>query len=226
MRDAHRYPHGQPRMAEPTRSAGMYEATAPTAPSGGDGKPGGQGTSSRSPARGRRLLALAVVVAIVAIAVSVASALTAGGHGPVPGPAGRVLFNGDFSRGLDPEPGQHVVHPERISLVPDPLGRHREVAKFTVYDGDLGPTDNPRATIATPPDLASGEDAWMGWSTLFPRHGFPASIPGWLTFEAVYGPPGTGPGPRHLQVEGSSIVWRRNETYNFDEAWRMPLIRD
>jgi hypothetical protein len=205
----------------------MYEATAPAAQSGEEGKPGGRQTSRRSPDRPRRLLVLAsMLAAVVAIAVLVLSgALTAGGQGAVHGPPGRVLFDGDFSRGLDPEPGQHVVHPERIAIVPDPLGRSREVARFTVFDSDIGPTENPRATVATPPDLTSGEDVWMGWSTLFPRHGFPASVPGWLTFEAVYGPPGTGPGPRHLQVEGSSIVWRRNETYHFDEVWRMSLIR-
>ena len=53
-----------------------------------------------------------------------------------------------------------------------------------MFDSDIGPTENPRATVATPPDLASGEDVWMGWSTLFPRHGFPASVPGWWRLAA------------------------------------------
>jgi hypothetical protein len=177
--------------------------------------------------RPRNLRLGAALLAVLAAAVAALLAVVVRDEIDRPGgprPHGPVLFDASLGRGLGSYAG-HTVHPERINIVPDPLGLPRKVAKFTVYDSDIGPTSNPRAMLATPEILARGRDYWLGWSTLFPDHGFPASIPGWLTFEAVYGPPGNGAGPRHLQVEGRRITWRRNATYNYDVPWEMPLVR-
>jgi Polysaccharide lyase len=139
-----------------------------------------------------------------------------------PGPApGRVLFSDDFTSGL----GRYdVIHPERVSIVPDPTGRPRQVAKFTVLDWDIGPTPNPRAQIASDLPLRPGRTVWIGWSSLFPRS-FPPVIPGWLTFASLYGPPFENTGPVTFQVVGREIRWQRNRTYGWRVAWRMPLIR-
>jgi hypothetical protein len=166
-----------------------------------------------------------ISLVLMLVAVALAGVLVDRARRDGARPQGPVLFDGAFDRGLAAYGDGHTVHRERVKIVDDPLGLPRKVAKFTVYDGDIGPTDNPRAMLATPRELRNGEEFWIGWSTLFPTRGFPKSVPGWLTFEAVYGPPGDGTGPRHFQVEGSEILWRRNATYDYDVPWHMPLVR-
>jgi hypothetical protein len=128
-------------------------------------------------------------------------------------------------------PYVHVIHLERISVVNDPvLGARRKVGKFTVYDSDLGPTENPRAQVETRADLTLGTEFWAGWSTLFPSDWpkmLPCGVGGWLTFESVYGPPYEDSSPVHLGMRGCSgnIVLQRNVTYGWDVPWEMPIPR-
>ena len=141
---------------------------------------------------------------------------------------GTVLWNGDFTNGLTGYTG--IIHGERISVQKDPLGVARNAAKFTVYDSDTGPTENPRAQISSPANIKEGQDVWLGWSTLFPND-FPTSMPsdGWLTFESVYGPPFNGAGPRSIQVKPvggkPTLMWNRNGTYGYDVPWTHPVVR-
>jgi hypothetical protein len=138
--------------------------------------------------------------------------------------ASEVVWAADLDRGLSDY--WKVTNPRRVTVVDDPTGRARKVAKLTVFDGDRGPTtSDPRAQLSSPRVFNAGADLWVGWSTLFPTSGFPASVPGWLVFESVYGPPYRGPGPQHFMVRGSEIVYERNGTYDFDRPWRMPLVR-
>jgi hypothetical protein len=138
--------------------------------------------------------------------------------------AGGVEWDANLDQGL--RNYRRVTNPERVQVVDDPTGRNRKVAKLTVFDRDKGPTtSDPRANLATPNLFGQGDERWIGWSTLFPTSGFPASVPGWLVFEAVYGPPHRGPGPQHFMVRGDEIVYERNDSYDFDRPWRMPLVR-
>ncbi|MDP9400571.1 MAG: heparin lyase I family protein [Actinomycetota bacterium] len=142
---------------------------------------------------------------------------------------GTVTWDGDFSHGLSRWP--YTTHRERIAIVDDPiLGSARKVARFTVRDGDTGPTANPRAQIEGPKDLVQGGEYWVGWSTLLPRS-FPTRVTrgGWITLASVYGPPYDGAGPVDVRVQGSQgeaeIRWQRTGTYDWDIPWRLPLVR-
>lgn len=156
--------------------------------------------------------------AAVALAPQSASSREASGE------PGEVLFDGDFAKGLAAWPSR--INAERISIVDDPvLGSARKVAKFRVFDGDTGPTPNPRAQLEGPANLVRGGEYWMGWSTYFPRN-FPA-LPrgGWLAFESIYGAPARDSGPMTATVSGSEIRYQRNASYRYDLPWRMPVLR-
>jgi hypothetical protein len=149
---------------------------------------------------------------------------------PTPSPTpGDVLFDGDFKYGLSNWPGR--IHPERISIVDDPvLGSARKVAKFTVYDADVGPTSNPRAQLEAPANMSEGNEYWVGWSSLLPSD-FPAVLApfGWVTLESVYGPPFDGAGPISTRIQngsaGAEVRWQRNRTYDWDMPFRIALPR-
>jgi hypothetical protein len=169
----------------------------------------------------RNLVLLGALLAAVVVAGAVLASRRSGSSNAVPHRTG-VLFDAHLRRGLGAY--TEVIHPERISIVADPLGIPRQVARFRVYDGDTGPTDNPRAQIGSSAQIRAGQEVWIGWSTLFPTS-FPRYVPGWLTFASTYGPPSDGTGPLTLQVQGGDIRWQRNKTYGWDIPWRMPLIR-
>jgi hypothetical protein len=127
------------------------------------------------------------------------------------------------------------IHPRRISVVNDPvLGALRRVLKFTVYQSDTGPTENPRAQLETAYNFNAGQDRYFGTSYYFPA-GFPTSLPngGWITVGSqAYGPPYNGAEPVSLRVQnavdgsGAELRWQRNATYNWDIPWRGPKIAD
>ena len=148
-----------------------------------------------------------------------------------PPPTGTLLFNADVAhRGLGAYAA--VIHPERISVVDDPvLGASRKVMKFTVYDSDTGPTDNPRAQVETAKSWGEGADIYVGWSTLFPT-GWPAQLaPGgatWITLEEVYGEPYAGASPVKLGMRSGTpaLTIQRNTSYNWDIPWEKGPIQD
>jgi hypothetical protein len=73
-----------------------------------------------------------------------------------------LLFDADVEhRGLSAY--AHVIHGERIAVVDDPvLGSRRKVMQFTVEDGDIGPTADPRAQVETPKAFHDGDELWIG----------------------------------------------------------------
>lgn len=145
----------------------------------------------------------------------------------------KLLFASSFGNGL--EEFTDKIHPERISVVDDPvLGSARKVLKFEVYNSDTGPTDNPRAQIETPYDFAEGDDRYAGFSYYFPSS-FPTQLPsqGWVSLGSIaYGPPYEGAGPLSLRVQnevdgsGAQLRWQRNDTYGNDIPWIGPKLDD
>lgn len=150
--------------------------------------------------------------------------------GPSGGSAGGVLFDADVARrGLDAY--AHVIHRERIAVVDDPvLGSRRKVLRFSVRDGDTGPTGDPRAQVETARSYREGDDIWIGWSTLFPDDWPDALPPGgdtWVTLAEVYGPPYSGAAPVKLGMRSGvpALSIQRNGTYGWDLPWEQGPIR-
>lgn len=118
--------------------------------------------------------------------------------------------------------------PGAVSEVPDPAGSGEAVFKMTVSDRDvypLTPTRDPRAELLSPANIRPGHQFWWRAKFLLPRS-FPAAVPEWLTLlEGPYGPPYAGTPPFHIEVHHRYIQWSRNQTYDWDVPWRMPLVR-
>ncbi len=93
-------------------------------------------------------------------------------------------------------PFVHSIHRERISIVNDPAGLSRRVAKFTVYDSDTGPTENPRAQLELPRFIDTGEEVWQGLSIFYPTN-FPTQVSSpsggsFITHTSMAAPPHAG----------------------------------
>jgi hypothetical protein len=119
--------------------------------------------------------------------------------------------------------------PGAITEAPDPAGSGQAVFKLSVGDGDVypvTPTENPRAEMLSPPTIKAGDEIWFSSKFFLPAD-FPSSIPGWMNvMQGPYGEPWDGPPPWHIEVNGSSLRWTRNSTYDWDVPWQMPLVRN
>jgi hypothetical protein len=119
--------------------------------------------------------------------------------------------------------------PGAVTEVPDPAGSGAQVLKMTVKNSDVypvTPTSDPRAQLLSPAIIDPGEDFWWSGSFFLPAD-FPSSVPGWLTvMEGAYGRPFDGTPPWHIEVNGSSLRWQRNDTYDWDVPWEVPLIKN
>ena len=150
-----------------------------------------------------------------------------------PPQTGESIFDADYAhKGLMAY--ATVWHPERISIVDDPvLGSARKVAKLTVYDGDTGPTSNPRAQMEVSHFWDEGEEFYVGVAYYFPQD-FP-TIAGtgssnWVNLGEVYGPPYSGGGPNKILLkrlaDGREVIClERNQNYNYDRPFVLPLVR-
>jgi hypothetical protein len=118
--------------------------------------------------------------------------------------------------------------PGAVSEVSDPEGGGDSVFKMTVANSDVAPvtpTSDPRAQLLSPSIIEPGEEFWWSGHFFLPPD-FPSSVPGWLTvMEGPYGAPFDGTPPWHIEINGDSIQWTRNDTYKYDIPWRMPLVR-
>lgn len=119
--------------------------------------------------------------------------------------------------------------PDAVSETPDPAGTGQPVMKMTVDNSDVAPvtpTADPRAQLLSPSIIDNGDEFWWSGRFLLPAD-FPSSVPGWLTvMEGPYGAPFDGTPPWHIEVNGDSIQWTRNDTYEYDVPWQMPLVRN
>jgi hypothetical protein len=118
--------------------------------------------------------------------------------------------------------------PGAVTEVPDPAGSGQSVLEMTVKNSDVAPvtpTSDPRAQLLSPSIITPGEEFWWGGKFFLPTD-FPSSVPGWLTvMEGPYGAPFDGTPPWHIEINGSSIRWSRDDTYNWDVPWEIPLVR-
>lgn len=139
-------------------------------------------------------------------------------------PSGPLLFRG--TKISDFKLNQSA--PGAVSEVADPSGGGRQVLKMTVDNSDVAPvtpTSDPRAQLLSPSIIDPGEELWWSGSFYLPGD-FPSSVPGWLTMmEGPYGAPFDGTPPWHIEVNGSSLRWSRNDTYDWDVPWQMPLVK-
>ena len=119
--------------------------------------------------------------------------------------------------------------PGAVSEVPDPTGSGQSVFQMTVKNSDVypvTPTSDPRAQLLSPAIIDDGEEFWWSGSFFLPSD-FPTDVPGWLTvMEGPYGEPFDGTPPWHIEVNGDSLRWQRNDTYDWDIPWEMPLVRN
>jgi hypothetical protein len=118
--------------------------------------------------------------------------------------------------------------PGAITEVADPAGGGGTALKMTVSNHDVAPitpTDGPRAQLLSPATIEPGDEFWWSGSFYLPQS-FPSYVPGWLAVaEGAYGPPFEGSPPFALEVANGAIRWQRNDDYNWDIPWEMPIVR-
>jgi hypothetical protein len=144
---------------------------------------------------------------------------------PSPGPSAGLLFEGTRIRDFR----LNQSAPGAVTEVPNPGGGGSQVLKMTVASSDVfpvTPTSDPRAQLLSPSIIDPGEEFWWSGEFFLPSD-FPSTVPGWLTvMEGPYGEPFDGTPPWHIEVNGSSLRWSRNSTYNWDVPWQMPLVKN
>jgi Polysaccharide lyase len=116
----------------------------------------------------------------------------------------------------------------RISEVLDPLGSGETVFSFKVLDGDVYPktsTENPRAKLEAPVLLVEGSEIWLRWAFLLPED-FP-DVPegGWVMLVDYWGAPFLDAAPWKIAINGDTIRFQRNSTYDYDVAFSMPVTK-
>jgi Polysaccharide lyase len=150
---------------------------------------------------------------------------TARANRSIPNPDGSLLFYGskigDFA--------MNQSAPDAVGEVSDPAGSGQSVLKMTVDNSDVAPvtpTSDPRAQLLSPSIINDGDEFWWSGEFFLPED-FPTSVPGWLTvMEGPYGRPFDGTPPWHIEVNGQHIQWQRNDSYDWDIPWQMPLVRN
>lgn len=143
---------------------------------------------------------------------------------PMPSPSAGLIFDGDKISDF----AMNQSAPGAVTEVEDPDGSGQPVFQMTVANADVAPvtpTADPRAQLLSPSIIQPGDEFWWSGRFYLPSD-FPSSVPGWLTvMEGPYGPPFDGTPPWHIEVNGESIQWTRNDTYDYDVPWQMPLVR-
>lgn len=159
-------------------------------------------------------------MAFTCIGLGSASARTV----PLPG----VAWSGDLSTG-DLSQWSFVQQcPGAISVVGSPAAPGARAVALSVSDNDTESacpnhvfTPNPAAGLIGPSMFHDGDDAYIGFSTLFPT-GFPF-IPHWFQFAEIYGKPYGGSPPLGLDVVGNRFGLWRDATHGYDNPWSVPL---
>lgn len=184
--------------------------------------PGAGAAPPRKAHHGQRLARLA---SNVAVAKKKRHRRTARANRSGPGTDSELLFYGakidDFA--------MNQSAPDAVSEVSDPAGSGQSVMEMTVDNSDVAPvtpTADPRAQLLSPSIIDNGDEFWWSGRFFLPAD-FPSSVPGWLTvMEGPYGAPFDGTPPWHIEVNGDTIQWTRNDTYDYDIPWQMPLTRN
>jgi hypothetical protein len=130
-----------------------------------------------------------------------------------------LLFDGSRIAAFDLQ-----AAPGAISEVADPAGSGQASFRMSVDDDDVAPitpTDNPRAQALSPPIIHPGDEFWLQTKFMIPA-GMP-EVDGWMSLVSIYGAPFRGSSPWQIEVSGDRIQWMRNDTYDYDVPWSMPL---
>jgi len=133
-----------------------------------------------------------------------------------------LLFDGSSIAAFD----ELQAAPGAIAEVPDPAGSGQTSFQMSVDEGDVypvTPTENPRAQALSPPIINAGDEFWLQTKFMLP-----ADMPeadGWMSLVSIYGAPFNGSSPWQIEVSGDEIHWQRNDTYDWDVPWRMPLVK-
>jgi Polysaccharide lyase len=164
-----------------------------------------------------------------AVALKRARALPASKPRPASPPASEsssdLLFYGDNVADF----AMNQSAPGAVSEVADPAGSGQQVLKMAVENDDVAPvtpTSDPRAQLLSPSIINNGDEFWWSGRFFLPAD-FPSKVPGWLTvMEGPYGAPFDGTPPWHIEINDDHIQWTRNDTYDYDVPWQMPLVRN
>jgi hypothetical protein len=119
----------------------------------------------------------------------------------------------------------YVANPAHVTIVDDPVGLPRKVARLDTHDDDLQPTGNPRTQLDPPRFILPGEDWWLGFGLYFPPDWPIVPSGGWQTFASVYGPHYSGTSALTLNQAGDRIRVQRNARYGWDEPMSTPIRR-
>jgi Polysaccharide lyase len=133
-----------------------------------------------------------------------------------------LLFDGSHISDFD----QIQAASGAITEVADPAGSGESSFQMTVDDNDVypvTPTDNPRAQALSPPLIEPGDEIWLQTKFMLPSD--MPTVKGWMSLMQIYGPPFNGSSPWEIDVAEHEILWQRNDTYDWDIPWRMPLVK-
>jgi polysaccharide lyase-like protein len=116
--------------------------------------------------------------------------------------------------------------PGAITEVADPAGSGTSSFRMNVSDRDVAPvtpTDNPRAQALSPPIIDNGDEFWLQTKFMLPAE--MPKVDGWMSLVSIYGAPFRGSSPWQIEVAGDKLQWMRNDTYDWDVPWSMPLVK-
>jgi hypothetical protein len=133
-----------------------------------------------------------------------------------------LLFDGSSIAAFD----ELQAAPGAIAEIPDPAGSGETSFQMNVDESDVypvTPTENPRAQALSPPIINAGDEFWLQTKFMLPPEMPEAD--GWMSLVSIYGAPFNGSSPWQIEVAGDEIHWQRNDTYDWDVPWRMPLVK-
>jgi hypothetical protein len=133
-----------------------------------------------------------------------------------------LLFDGSRIANFD----ELQAAPNAITEVPDPAGSGELSFQMNVSESDVypvTPTENPRAQALSPPIIDAGDEFWLKTKFMLPEE--MPTIDGWMSLVSIYGAPFNGSSPWQIEATEDELLWMRNETYDWDVPWRMPLVK-
>src|ERR1044072_6543381 len=107
-----------------------------------------------------------------------------------------------------------------------PAGSGETSFQMAVDEDDVypvTPTDNPRAQALSPEIINPGDEFWLQTKFMLPQalH----TVDGWKALVSIYGAPFNGSSRWQIEVTKNEFHWQRNDTYDWDIPWRMPLVK-
>lgn len=124
----------------------------------------------------------------------------------------------------------HEAVDGRVRVVEEPVREGRYAVALTGDAADEGPGEPVRAQLDGPLLFQEGDDAFIGWSTYFPKDIPDVVDDDWFVFFQFHGEPfGMSPPVSfdRSNEDGRQVIdLARGERYGFDNPWSMPLQTD